>query len=89
MPHGESWFTVLFGSLYDSLAHVLDSRFGPSYIEHQRFAHAIRNGLAAEVSLEEGMRCVADGLAAHRSIDTGLPVLLSDVLGNPSRSAMI
>ena len=35
MPHGESWFTVLFGSLYDSLAHVLDSRFGPSYIEHQ------------------------------------------------------
>lgn len=35
MPHGQSWFTALFGSLYDSLAHFLDSRFGPSYIEHQ------------------------------------------------------
>ena len=75
--------------VWDTNIKYAGQHFGASYIEHQRFAHAIRNGLAAEVSLEEGMRCVAVGLAAHRSIDTGLPVLLSDVLGNPSRSAMI
>jgi predicted dehydrogenase len=54
--------------------------FGASYVEHQRFADAIRRGAPPEVTLEEGLRSVATGLAAHRSIDTGLPVALSDVL---------
>lgn len=35
MPHGESWFTVFFGSLYDAVAHLFDESFGPSYLEHQ------------------------------------------------------
>jgi predicted dehydrogenase len=54
--------------------------FGASYIEHQHFAHAIREGLPPEITLEEGLRSVATGLAAHRSIDTGLPVAMADVL---------
>lgn len=54
--------------------------FGASYVEHVRFAHAVRNGLPPEITLEEGLRAVATGLAAQRSIDTGLPVALSDVL---------
>jgi myo-inositol 2-dehydrogenase / D-chiro-inositol 1-dehydrogenase len=54
--------------------------FGASYIEHLRFAQAIRAGTSAEVSLEEGLRSVATGLAAHRSIDTGRAVALSKVL---------
>jgi predicted dehydrogenase len=54
--------------------------FGASWIEHQRFAQAVREGLPPEISLEEGLRSVATGMAAHRSIETGLPVLLSDVL---------
>ncbi len=54
--------------------------FGASYIEHQRFAAAIRAGLPAEIGLEEGLRAVATGLAAHKSIDEGRVVALSEVL---------
>lgn len=54
--------------------------FGASYIEHQHFAAAIRNGTPPEVTLEEGLRSVATGLAAHRSIELGRPVALSEVL---------
>jgi myo-inositol 2-dehydrogenase / D-chiro-inositol 1-dehydrogenase len=54
--------------------------FGASFIEHQRFAHALRNGLPAEVTLEEGLRSVATGLAAHRSIASGQAVDMREVL---------
>ena len=66
--------------VWDTNIRYAGQHFGASYIEHQRFAKAIREGTAPEVNLQEGMRCVAVGLAAHRSIDTGLPVLLADVL---------
>ncbi len=56
--------------------------FGASWIEHQKFAQAVREGLPPEISLEEGLRSVATGMAAHRSIETGLPVLMSDVIPN-------
>jgi myo-inositol 2-dehydrogenase/D-chiro-inositol 1-dehydrogenase len=54
--------------------------FGASYIEHEKFAHALRNGLPAEVTLEDGLRSVATGLAAHLSIDSGRAVAMSEVL---------
>lgn len=54
--------------------------FGASYIEHQHFSAAIRNGTPPEITLEEGLRCVATGLAAHRSIETGRAILLSEIL---------
>jgi len=54
--------------------------FGASYVEHQRFARAVRDGLPAEIGLEEGLRAVATGLAAHKSIDEGRVVALSEVL---------
>jgi predicted dehydrogenase len=54
--------------------------FGASYVEHQKFAHAVRHGLAAEIGLEEGLRAVATGLAAHKSIDEGRVVALAEVL---------
>ncbi|MDE2081823.1 MAG: Gfo/Idh/MocA family oxidoreductase [Burkholderiales bacterium] len=54
--------------------------FGASFIEHQRFAAAIRAGRPAEIGLEEGLRAVATGLAAHKSIDEGRVVALSEVL---------
>ena len=66
--------------VWDANIRYAGHHFGASYIEHQRFAHAIRHGLPAEISLEEGLRSVATGVAAHRSIETGLPVLLADVL---------
>lgn len=70
--------------VWDTNIRYAGQHFGASYIEHQQFAKAIREGTAPEVSLQEGMRCVAVGLAAHRSIDTGLPVLLADVLPSPA-----
>jgi myo-inositol 2-dehydrogenase/D-chiro-inositol 1-dehydrogenase len=66
--------------VWDTNIRYAGHHYGASYIEHQRFADAIRNGLAADISLEEGLRSVATGVAAHRSIETGLPVLLADVL---------
>jgi hypothetical protein len=51
--------------------------FGASWIEHQKFAQAIRQ--------EEGLRSVATGMAAHRSIETGLPVNMQEFLPSALR----
>ncbi len=66
--------------VWDTNIRYAGQHFGASYIEHQKFANAVRHNLPPEVSLEEGLRSVATGLAAHRSIATGLPVLLKDIL---------
>ena len=66
--------------VWDTNIKYAGQHFGASYIEHQKFAHALRNGLPAEVSLEDGLRSVATGLAAQRSIATGQAVHLRDVL---------
>ena len=66
--------------VWDPVIKYPGQHFGASFIEHQRFANAIRHGQPAEVTLEEGLRSVATGLAAHRSIDTGRLVALAEVL---------
>ncbi len=66
--------------VWDTNIRYAGQHFGASWIEHQKFAEAIREGLPAEISFEEGLRSVATGMAAHRSIETGLPVLLSDLI---------
>ena len=66
--------------VWDTNIRYAGHHFGASYIEHQRFAAALRAGAPAEIGLAEGLRAVAVGLAAHRSIDTGLPVMMGDVL---------
>jgi myo-inositol 2-dehydrogenase / D-chiro-inositol 1-dehydrogenase len=53
---------------------------GASFIEHLLFAEAIRNGGEVGVTVEEGLRAVAMGVAAHRSIDEGRVVAMSEVL---------
>ena len=52
---------------------------GASYLEHLDFANAIRSGGPAQVTVLDGLWAAAVGFAAHRSIDTGLPVLMSDL----------
>jgi myo-inositol 2-dehydrogenase/D-chiro-inositol 1-dehydrogenase len=52
---------------------------GASYREHVGFAEAIRSGTAAEVTLLDGLLSVVVGVAAHRSIATGRPVLIEEV----------
>jgi predicted dehydrogenase len=64
----------------DTNIRYLGQHFGASYVEHERFARAVRDGLPPEIPLAEGLRSVATGLAAHRSIEQGRPVALSEVL---------
>jgi predicted dehydrogenase len=66
--------------VWDTNIKYAGHHFGASYIEHQRFAAAIRAGQPPEIPLEEGLRAVATGFAAHKSIDEGRVVALSEVL---------
>jgi myo-inositol 2-dehydrogenase/D-chiro-inositol 1-dehydrogenase len=66
----------------DTNIKYLGQHFGASYVEHQKFAQAVREGRPAEIDLEEGLRAVATGLAAHKSIDEARVVALSEVLPN-------
>jgi len=66
--------------VWDAGIKYAGAHFGASFIEHQHFAAAIRNGTPAEVTLEEGLRSVATGLAAHRSIETGAPVHVAEIM---------
>jgi myo-inositol 2-dehydrogenase/D-chiro-inositol 1-dehydrogenase len=52
--------------------------FGASYVEVARFCDAVRQGTSAEVSVNDGLWSVAVGVAAHRSIDEGRPVNMSE-----------
>ena len=53
---------------------------GSSYLEHLDFFDAIVSGGTAKVTLEDGLLSVAMGVAAHRSIDEGRPVEMSELL---------
>ena len=53
---------------------------GASYVEHVRFADAIRTGRQPDISLADGLRSVAVGVAAQRSIAEGRFVTLAEVL---------
>ena len=66
--------------VWDTNIKYAGQHFGASFIEHEKFAHAVRNGLPAEVTLEDGLRSIATGIAAHKSIDTGRAVEMAEVL---------
>ncbi len=51
---------------------------GASYYQHLAFQQAVREGGAPQVSAEDGLKAVTMGLAAHRSIEEGRPVLMSE-----------
>ena len=61
-------------------AEVLKAGFhhGASYYQHLAFQRAVREGTVPLVSAEDGLKAVAMGLAAHRSIEEGRPVLMSE-----------
>ena len=62
----------------ERVAHV-GFHHGASYLEHVEFAAAIRAGTEPLVTLDDGLWSIAVGVAAHRSIDEGRPVLLSEL----------
>ncbi|HEY5110339.1 MAG TPA: Gfo/Idh/MocA family oxidoreductase [Acidimicrobiales bacterium] len=53
---------------------------GSSYLEHLAFLDAVRTGLRADVSLEDGLLSMAVGVAAQRSIAEERAVTLDEVL---------
>ncbi len=61
----------------DRVAHV-GFHHGASYLEHVDFAQAIRDRTPPLVTLDDGLWSVAVGVAAHRSIDEGRSVQLSE-----------
>lgn len=56
---------------------------GASYLELLAWRDAIASGAPPEVTVDDGVRSVAVGAAAHRSIEEGRPVALDEVLGIP------
>ncbi len=52
---------------------------GSSFVELSRFARAIRRGTREEVTAADGLRSVAIGVAAHRSIELCRPVEIVEV----------
>ena len=66
--------------VWDTSIRYPGQHFGASYVEHLRFAQAIRHGTPAEIPLEEGLRAVATGLAAHKSMAEGRVVDMHEVL---------
>ena len=52
---------------------------GSTWYQHQAFLAALRAGTAPEVSLDDGLRAVAMGIAAERSVAEGRPVEMSEL----------
>jgi predicted dehydrogenase len=63
---------------HEGIKHV-GLHHGSSYLEHVDFAEAIRTGSPPKVTLMDGLRSAAIGFAAHRSIDSGLPVMMTEL----------
>jgi predicted dehydrogenase len=53
---------------------------GSSYVEHLKFFDAIQGRGPIEVTLDDGLWSVAMGVAAHRSIETGNPISMNEVM---------
>lgn len=70
--------TALPAAMDASVAHV-GFHFGASYVELARFCDAVRNGSAPEVDVWAGLGSVAIGVAAHRSIEEGRPIMMSEL----------
>ncbi len=70
----ESHDIALEGVAYEGMHH------GSSYLEHVDFLEAIRSGTPPKISFADGLRAVAMGVAAHRSITERRVVDLDEVM---------
>ena len=69
----------------DERIKVAANHHGSSYIQDLEFLAAVRGESAPPVTIEDGLWSVAIGVAAHRSIDEGRPVLMEEILGERAR----
>ena len=65
----------------DTIAHE-GLHHGSSFVEHVHFLAAIRGEQDVEVTLDDGLWSVAIGMAAHKSIDEGRVVEISEIFSN-------
>ncbi len=70
-------------AISDDVAHV-GFHFGASFVECQRFVHAVLHNHTTEVSVTDGLWSVVIGAAAHRSIEEGRAVQISEFGISPS-----
>jgi myo-inositol 2-dehydrogenase / D-chiro-inositol 1-dehydrogenase len=85
---GEHWIgDVESRHVEDPLVAHVGLHHGSSYLEHLHFLSAVRNGAPPEVTLDDGLWSVAMGVAAHRSIELGRPVLMDEVLARDEDAA--
>ena len=68
------------GSSYVEHTHLMAAIQQSKLEEAAHFAEAVQEGSKAAVSLRNGMLSVAMGIAAHKSIDEGRAVMMSEVL---------
>lgn len=54
-----------------------DDHNGSIFYQHERFARILRGEQSVEVTLQDGLKAVLMGLAAHRSIETGEAINLT------------
>ncbi len=76
---GDDWPVTVTELGDDDRVRHLGGHHGASYLEHVEFCDAIRGGRDATVGVDDGLWSVAMGAAAHRSIDEGRPVLMSEM----------
>ena len=67
----------------DEAALKAGGHHGSTYFEHLGFRRAILDGTPVEVSVEDGLRAVAIGMAAERSIREGRAVELAEIAAGP------
>jgi myo-inositol 2-dehydrogenase/D-chiro-inositol 1-dehydrogenase len=86
---GQHWIgDVESRHVEDPLVAHVGLHHGSSYLEHLHLLSAIRTGTPPEVTLDDGLWSVAMGVAAHRSIELGRPVLMDEVLARDENAAL-
>lgn len=77
---GPDWPVEVLEVGDDERVAVQGGHHGASYLEHLAMVESIRSGARPQVGVDDGVWSVAMGVAAHRSIDEGRVVELSEVL---------
>jgi predicted dehydrogenase len=77
---GEHWIGGVEEHHIENTIAYQGHHHGSSLVEHGRLLEIIRSGGRPEVTVHDGLMSVAIGVAAHRSIDEGRAVPMSEVL---------
>jgi myo-inositol 2-dehydrogenase/D-chiro-inositol 1-dehydrogenase len=77
---GPDWPVEVSEVADDDRVAVQGGHHGASYLEHLAMVDVVRRGERPQVGVDDGVWSVAMGVAAHRSIDEGRAVEMSEIL---------